>query len=191
MNVPIVFPPILNDDLSEEPLIIEADIAGYLVRRVFVDEGASVEIMFEHCFNNLHPSIRSGLKPTRTDLLSFAGSVTKPLGKIELEVEFGEQGLSQRTTMKFTIIRAPSPYNVILERSGLKALRVIPSTIHSMMKFPTPRGIATLVTRSSAVSECRRLEEGQASYEKEDEEMDDGEHESQSEELMINPAYPD
>lgn len=59
MNVPITFPPILSDDVSEEPLILEAMIEGYLVRRVLVDEGASVEIMFEHCFNNLHSSIRS------------------------------------------------------------------------------------------------------------------------------------
>ncbi|PWA60324.1 hypothetical protein CTI12_AA382610 [Artemisia annua] len=80
-----------------------------------------------------------------------------------MDVEFGDGGLSRKTTMKFTVIRAPSPYNVILGRSGLKALRAIPSTIHAMMKFPTPRGIATLVTRSVAISECRRLEDRQAS----------------------------
>ncbi|PWA65489.1 reverse transcriptase domain-containing protein [Artemisia annua] len=79
-----------------------------------------------------------------------------------MNVEFGDGGLSRKTTMKFTVIRAPSPYNVILGRSGLKALRAIPSTIHAMMKFPTPRGIATLVTRSVAISECRRLEDRQA-----------------------------
>ncbi|PWA46184.1 hypothetical protein CTI12_AA512420 [Artemisia annua] len=61
--------------------------------------------------------------------------------------------------MKFAVIRSPSPYNVILGRSGIKRLRAIPSTIHSMMKFPTPRGIATLVTRSIIISECRKLEE--------------------------------
>ncbi|PWA36493.1 hypothetical protein CTI12_AA599440 [Artemisia annua] len=77
------------------------------------------------------------------------------------DVEFGSEGLSRKTTMKFTVIRAPSPYNVILGRSGLKALRAIPSTIHAMMKFPTPRGIATLITRSTTVSECRKLEDKQ------------------------------
>ncbi|GJS26525.1 hypothetical protein Tco_0487145 [Tanacetum coccineum] len=42
MNVPITFPPIHSDDVSDEPLIIEAEVEGYLVRRVFVDQGASV-----------------------------------------------------------------------------------------------------------------------------------------------------
>ncbi|PWA76839.1 reverse transcriptase domain-containing protein [Artemisia annua] len=75
--------------------------------------------------------------------------------------------------MMFTIIRAPSPYNVILGRSGLKALQAVPSTIHAMMKFPTPRGIATLVTRSVVVSECRKLEDKQASPDEETEPKED------------------
>lgn len=37
MNTPISFPPILHRDASEEPLIIEAEIEGYTVRRVYVD----------------------------------------------------------------------------------------------------------------------------------------------------------
>ncbi|GKF27013.1 hypothetical protein Tco_0082907, partial [Tanacetum coccineum] len=53
MNTPISFPPIMTNDASDEPLIIEAEIEGYLVRRVYVDEGSSVEVMFEHCFENL------------------------------------------------------------------------------------------------------------------------------------------
>ncbi|GJW83467.1 reverse transcriptase domain-containing protein [Tanacetum coccineum] len=114
MNTPISFPPIMTDDASDEPLIIEAEVEGYLVRRVYVDEGSSVEVMFEHCFENLPEKVRAGLRETRTDLVGFAGEVAKPLGKIDLEVRFGSEGLSRRTSMKFIIIRAPSPYNVIL-----------------------------------------------------------------------------
>ncbi|GKB05468.1 hypothetical protein Tco_0833663 [Tanacetum coccineum] len=119
MNVPITFPPVLAEDISEEPIIVKAEVEGYLVR--------------------------------------FAGKVIKPLGKIELEVSFGNEGMCRKTSMKLTVIKAPSPYNIILGRSGLKTLRAIPSTIHSMMKFPTPKGVATLVTRSIIISECLRL----------------------------------
>ncbi|GJS03652.1 hypothetical protein Tco_0320160, partial [Tanacetum coccineum] len=71
--------------ISEEPLIIEAEVEGYLVRRVYVDEGSSVEVMFEHCFENLSPKIKAGLRDTQTDLVGFAGEVSKTLGKIKLE----------------------------------------------------------------------------------------------------------
>ncbi|GJZ78085.1 reverse transcriptase domain-containing protein [Tanacetum coccineum] len=102
-------------DLSEEALVVE----GYLVRRIHIDEGASIEV--------------------------------KPLGKIKLDVCFGGSGLCRRAIMKFTIIPAPSPFNIILGRPDLKQLRVIPSTIYGMMKFPNPWGIAMLVSQTPIV----------------------------------------
>ncbi|GKA98631.1 hypothetical protein Tco_0826568 [Tanacetum coccineum] len=60
MNTPITFPPISLKDVSDESLIKEVEVEGYLVRRVYVDEGASVEVMaknvtgctFHHSFND-------------------------------------------------------------------------------------------------------------------------------------------
>nr|GEU78405.1 reverse transcriptase domain-containing protein [Tanacetum cinerariifolium] len=118
MNIPITFPLVLARDLSEESLVVEAKVEGYLVRRIHIDEGALVEIM---------------------------GS-----------------GLCWRVIMKFTIILEPSPYNIILGRSNLKQLRAILSTIHGMMKFPTPWGIATLVSQAAIIFECMREGKKQA-----------------------------
>nr|GEW29323.1 hypothetical protein [Tanacetum cinerariifolium] len=60
MNVPIVFPLIRTRDLSKEVVMVEAEVEGYLVRRIHVDEGASIKIM-------------------------FSGEQVKALGKIELD----------------------------------------------------------------------------------------------------------
>ncbi|GKB50467.1 reverse transcriptase domain-containing protein [Tanacetum coccineum] len=187
MNIPISFPAISLEDVSEEPLIVEAEVEGYLVRRVYVDEGSSTEVMFEHCFENLDPRIKARLRETQTDLVGFAGEISKPLRKIELEVCFGNGGLCRRTAMKFIVVRAPSPYNIILGRSGLKTLRAIPSTIHSMMKFLTPKGVATLVTRTIIIVECRRLEKKQMIEESSERE---GEV-TAMEEVLVNPSFPD
>ncbi|GJT14303.1 hypothetical protein Tco_0861345 [Tanacetum coccineum] len=40
------------------------------------------------------------------------------MGKIELSVMFGSEGLCRRTMMKFTVVRASSPYNIILGRTA-------------------------------------------------------------------------
>nr|GEY36369.1 reverse transcriptase domain-containing protein [Tanacetum cinerariifolium] len=80
-KAPIVFPLISMEDASDESLIIEAVMEGYLVRRVYVDQGASVEVMFQHCFENLNPAMRSQLRSTQMDLVGFAWGVVKPLGK--------------------------------------------------------------------------------------------------------------
>nr|GFC98416.1 reverse transcriptase domain-containing protein [Tanacetum cinerariifolium] len=143
--------------------------------------------MFEHCFENLDSRIKAKLKETQTDLVGFAGEISRPLGKIELEVCFGNGGLCRRTSMKFIIVLAPSPYNIILGRPGLKTLRAIPSTIHSMMKFLTLKGVATLVTRTIIIAECRRLERRQMV-----EENFEGERGvAATEEVLINPSFPD
>ncbi|GJU31589.1 hypothetical protein Tco_1175178 [Tanacetum coccineum] len=92
--------------------------------------------------------------------------------------------------MKFTVIRALSPYNVILGRTGLRALRAIPSTIHSMMKFPTLRGIDTLVTRSAIISECRRLEKKQVVEEEKKEEVKI-KAVNVTKEILVSLAFPD
>ncbi|GJV21675.1 reverse transcriptase domain-containing protein [Tanacetum coccineum] len=132
MKASIVFPPLSIEDASDEPLIIEGVIEGYLVRRVYVDQGASVEVMFEHCYENLSPAIRSRLRGTQMDLGGFARGVVRSLGKIELEVVFGDGGLFRTVMINFTVVRAPSPYNVIFGKTGLRSLQAVSSTIHSM-----------------------------------------------------------
>ncbi|GJZ06697.1 reverse transcriptase domain-containing protein [Tanacetum coccineum] len=71
---------------------------------------------------------------------------------------FGSEGLSRRTMMKFTVVQVSSLYNIILGRTGMRELHAISSTTHAMMKFPTLRGIATLVPRRDTIFECRKLE---------------------------------
>nr|GEV26213.1 hypothetical protein [Tanacetum cinerariifolium] len=71
MKVPITFPPILTRDLLEEALVVEAEIKGYLVRRIHVDEGASIEVLYKHCFNMLHPAIIARLTETQTTVFGF------------------------------------------------------------------------------------------------------------------------
>ncbi|GKC44472.1 reverse transcriptase domain-containing protein [Tanacetum coccineum] len=89
MNTSITFPSISLKDISDEPLIVEAEVEGYLVRLVYVDEGSLVEVMFKHCFKNLDSRIKVKLKETQTNLVGFAWEISKPLGKIELAVCFG------------------------------------------------------------------------------------------------------
>ncbi|GKF49482.1 hypothetical protein Tco_0142733, partial [Tanacetum coccineum] len=100
---------VISDDASDEPLIIEAEVEGCLVRRVYVDEGSSVEVMFEHCFENLPAKVRAKLRETRTNLVGFAGEVAKPLGKIDLDVCFGNDGLSRRLREEKQILTEKQP----------------------------------------------------------------------------------
>ncbi|GKF61225.1 hypothetical protein Tco_0181279, partial [Tanacetum coccineum] len=74
MNTAITFPSILADDVSDEPLIIKVEV-----------------------------EVRACLTQTQTELVGFSGEQLIPMGKIELKVMFGSEGLCRRTMMKFTV----------------------------------------------------------------------------------------
>ncbi|GJU34056.1 hypothetical protein Tco_1182410 [Tanacetum coccineum] len=69
-------------------------------------------------------------------------------------------GTNKMVLMEFAIIKCRSPYNVIIGRTGMRLLRMVGSTIYSMIKFPTNQGIVTMETSREALWECRHLERG-------------------------------
>nr|GEU63337.1 reverse transcriptase domain-containing protein [Tanacetum cinerariifolium] len=83
----------MDGNVSDEPLIIEAEVEGYLVRRVFIDQGAAVQVMFEHCFNILPPSVKERLTSTQTELVGFFREQLISVGKIKLDLAFRSEGV--------------------------------------------------------------------------------------------------
>nr|GEX65920.1 reverse transcriptase domain-containing protein [Tanacetum cinerariifolium] len=157
-------------DASDEPLIIEALMEGYLVRKVTLKE---------------HPDGFGGFRRRRGETIR----------ENRVGGGFNDGGLFRTVMINFTIVRAPSPYNVIFGRTNLRSIRAVSSTIHSMVKFLTPWGIATLVTRSAIISECQRLEKKQM-VEHEVNQNINQENEvpkrvDLTEQTLVNLAYPD
>ncbi|GJX64014.1 hypothetical protein Tco_0298357 [Tanacetum coccineum] len=101
LNAPITFPPILADDVLDEPLIIEVEVKGYLVQRVFVHQGAAVQ----------------------TELVGFFEEQLISIGKVELEVAFGNESIDN----------AFARFNTII--ISLKALNEDYSSNNYVMKF--------------------------------------------------------
>nr|GEW45884.1 reverse transcriptase domain-containing protein [Tanacetum cinerariifolium] len=55
----ITFSPLTANKGTGGPLVIEAEISGHAVHRIYVDGGSSMEVLYEHCFNWLRPEIKS------------------------------------------------------------------------------------------------------------------------------------
>ncbi|GJR74526.1 hypothetical protein Tco_0086891 [Tanacetum coccineum] len=169
MNVPITFPPVPARDLSDEALVMEAEIEGYLVRRIHIDKGASIEIMYEHCFNMLHPKIKARLTETQTTVSGFSGERVKPLGKIELDVCFGGAGRCRRAMMS-------NPFYHTWDDE-------IPNTI----------GNCNCPFTNTTILECQREEKKQAREKEKDpvEEVKSKGNPSPTEPVLVNSAYPE
>ncbi|GJX31824.1 reverse transcriptase domain-containing protein [Tanacetum coccineum] len=143
-NTEILFLPLDEDEGTEGPMIIEAEIGGHCIHRMYVDGGSASEILYEHCFNRLRPEIKNQLVPATTPLIGFSGEIIWPIGKIQLLVRIGDEDHSALAWMNFVVVRSPSPYNGIIGRPGVRKLQAVPSTAHRMSKLPIEEGVITL-----------------------------------------------
>ncbi|GJW19522.1 hypothetical protein Tco_0026958 [Tanacetum coccineum] len=75
------FPPLREEDGTEGPMIIEVEMGGHFVHRVYIDGGASSEVLYEHCFIKLRKEIRDQMVPATTHLIGFSGETIWPLNR--------------------------------------------------------------------------------------------------------------
>ncbi|GKA57271.1 reverse transcriptase domain-containing protein [Tanacetum coccineum] len=144
LNPEIFFSPLGEDEGTEGPMIIEAEIGGHCIHRIYVDGGSASKILFEHCFSRLRPEIKNQLIPATTPLIEFSGDIIWPIGQIQLLVKIGDEEHSALAWMNFVVVSSLSPYNGIIERPGVKKLQAVPSTTHGMLKILVEGGVITL-----------------------------------------------
>ncbi|XP_071727357.1 uncharacterized protein [Rutidosis leptorrhynchoides] len=183
---PFSFPKMQSDDFSEMPIVVSCKIAEtrITIMKVHVDNGSSVDIVYEQCFAQLSESIRANLQPTTTSLTGFAGESSLPMGVLPLDVELvdeNDDNLVRRARLDLYVVRTSSRYNMLLGRVSLGKFGIVPSTIHGMIKFATCKGVAT-INSASIMPICAAVNVKCAVQETVD---------AADNMVMINPAYPD
>nr|GEU66184.1 reverse transcriptase domain-containing protein [Tanacetum cinerariifolium] len=153
-DLEILFPPLGVEDGAEGPMIIEAEIGGYFIHRIYVDGGSALEILYEHCFNRLRPEVKNQMVSATAPLIGFSEEIIWPTGEISLPVKIGDAEHSTSTWMNFVMVRSPSPYNRIIGRPRVRKIQVVPSTAHEMLKFLVSGGILTLQSSKIIPLKC-------------------------------------
>ncbi|XP_028112458.1 uncharacterized protein LOC114310614 [Camellia sinensis] len=133
-----------------DPLVIELHVNQFVVERVFTNQGSTSEVMYYETFIKLGFN-QLDLSPAPHPLFGFNANPEYPLGKITLPVQAG----SRTMDVEFLVIKLPSPYNIIMERTLLHAIQAVPSTYHQLLRFPTQHGIEQIRgSRHSAPAFC-------------------------------------
>ncbi|XP_050248576.1 uncharacterized protein LOC126695808 [Quercus robur] len=146
----------------------KAKIGGYDVKRVLVDQGNAVEIMYPDLYKGLNLKPKD-LTAYDSPLVSFKGKTVVPRGQIRLPI----QTVSEVVEMNFIVVDAYSPYTAIMAKPQLHALGAISSTLHQKVKYPSESQVEKVVRSQSMARQCmvaaisHRLEaESSASAEK-------------------------
>ncbi|XP_019190603.1 PREDICTED: uncharacterized protein LOC109185061 [Ipomoea nil] len=126
-----------------DALVIAMDINGVVVRRILVDTGSSVNVLYLETFAKMGLT-REQLNPVKMPLAGFTGDSVEAEGSITLPVEIGSYPDVQKLNMKFIVVNLACSHNAILGRPGLEDLGALISIEHLCLKFRTPSGIGTV-----------------------------------------------
>ena len=109
----------------DDALVVMLRIGRYDVKRVLVDQGSAVEVMYPDLYKglNLKPE---DLMAYDSPLVSFEGKTITPRGQIRLPIQTG----SDVVEVNFIVVDAYSPYTTIVARPWLHALGAVSSTLH-------------------------------------------------------------
>jgi hypothetical protein len=146
----------LKSAIHNDTMVIEVNIAGWIIGKVLVDNGSSAYILFLKTFEkmNLNQHI---LHPPEYPLQGFGGKQIKPVGKISLPVSFGDLDNARTETLTFDVVDIYHPYLAIFGRGFMNKFNAVIRQQFLCMKIPTPKGVITVFGDQQ---EARNIEKG-------------------------------
>ena len=119
------------------------------MKRVTVDQGSAVEIMYPNLYKGLNLKFED-LTPYSSPLVSFEGKLIIPKGQIRLLVQIG----SKVVEVDFIVVDAYSPYTTIVARPWLHTLGAVSSTLYQKVKYPSEGQIKEILRDQSMARQC-------------------------------------
>ena len=160
---PISFPPINPTRVIRphyDALVLTICINDFDVHRVLIDPSSAADLLHLLAFKQMRVSIDQLHSPSRI-LLGFNGATTLSIGDVAFSVKAGP--VAQQVL--FSVVEDLGPYNAILGRAWLHAMKVVPSTYHQTISYLTEAGQVDLQGSQLAARQCYQTslqERGQA-----------------------------
>ncbi|GKC09998.1 hypothetical protein Tco_1001608 [Tanacetum coccineum] len=155
---------------KEEPILM-IGVVNNLLKSKEPPKIISIEEMIFSPIRNRAPSvdpilikkdIRERMRDVYTTLSGFSSEQVNPLGEISLLIIVGEAPHYRNEQITFLIVRSDSPNNMLLVRTTIVRLGMIPSTMHSVVLYQSEAGPRVIMSEYQDVRRCelvKRLKE--------------------------------
>jgi hypothetical protein len=136
--------PITVPQPGNAPLVVKAQIGMYDVDKIFMDAGSGINLIYAKTLRAMHISLEF-LKPIDCSFHGIMpGSANYPLGRITLNVCFGNRQNYRREKLDFKVMDWPSQYHAILGRPTFSRFMAVPHYTYLVLKMLAPKGIITV-----------------------------------------------
>jgi hypothetical protein len=146
----------LKSTNHNDAMVIEVNIAGWIIGKMLVDSGCSADISFLKTFEKMNLS-QHMLHPPEYPLLGFGGKPIKLVEKIALPESFVDLDNARTETLTFDVVDMYHPYLVIFGRGFMNKFDAVIRQQFLCMKIPAPKG-AIIVFGDQ--QEARKIEKG-------------------------------
>ena len=133
----------------DDALLITLRIGDYDVKRVMVDGGSVVEVMYPDLYKGLNLKLED-LMPYSSSLMSFDGKLVIPNGMIRLPIQTGPEIVE----VNFIVVDTYSPFTAIISKPWLHILGAVASSLHQKVKFPSGDHVLEICGCQSTVRQC-------------------------------------
>lgn len=120
-------------------MVIMIQHAKWDVKRVLNDLGSSADILFWSTFQGLEKDPHN-IGSFQGFLIDLSGKQVQVNGYFTVKTKIWFRGERQDQEVKYIILDATSPYNIILGRLALYLVGEVQSTHHLNLKYPLPNG---------------------------------------------------
>lgn len=125
-------------------LVLEAQIGGFEMNIVFMDGGSGISIIYADTLRRMNLSL-TNLAPSDTTFHGIVpGKPVYPLGKIGLDVFFGEKANFRKEKIEFEVLDLKSQYHAILGQPAFARFMAVPHYAYLKLKMPGPNGVITI-----------------------------------------------
>ncbi|XP_070047080.1 uncharacterized protein [Nicotiana tomentosiformis] len=134
-----------------DTLVISLNVLDFKIKRVLVDLGSLDNIIQWTVLKQA--KLTGSIIPATKLLAGFNLASVTTWGEILLLTN--AEGV-MKTTL-FEVVDSDMGYNIILGRPWLHKMKVVPSTYHQLLKFPTPEGIKQIRGDQPATREMNAI----------------------------------
>ena len=141
---------------NNEPVVVSMTIAKHPVKRILINSGSSVNVLFYDAFVLMNLP-KGELKPVLSLLIDFNGELVNVEGEITLPVTAGIPPLTKTILVTFTVVNIPSAYNAILGRPSLNQLDAMISTRRLLVRLMTDQGVDEMKGAGQTAKQCFQM----------------------------------
>ncbi|GAU41237.1 hypothetical protein TSUD_280360 [Trifolium subterraneum] len=137
---------------DDDPLVIQVQIWSCDVKRVLIDSGSSVDILYWDAYKAMRLSDEQ-LNTYYDMLVRFSGEQVHVMGHITLYTTFGEEENAKTIKVGYLVVKTPfTSYNIIIGRPSFNILGAVMSTLYMSIKYPLNNGKIRVVKGDQALA---------------------------------------